>query len=252
MKRTVLEGSRQGWLSSWVRERQDSIVSPGVTVGRAQIMTLTSWLEWVRLTEGLAGHFLRERQITIQSQIHRLPFCSLPTVSRPVSHLSFILGHCPVTAALVQECCHGLLTYIRSLHIRTAQQPEPPGSNYFRQAPSALNSLLYYKRVILRDPPAAAHAPSHYQHSHEPDRLVPGRCITVSLFSRHEPDPVLLRRCPSARPAPTRPVNQPPQWHLYRNKTSYDPYQRPFILQLDPRHGLHPCIRRFQGLDGCQ
>jgi hypothetical protein len=172
----------------------------------------------------------------------------LPACVSALLHLRSL----PVVAALVQECCHGLLTYIRSLHIRTAQQPEPPGSNYFRQAPSALSSLLYYRRVILRDPPAAAHAPSHHQHSHEPDRLVLGRCITASPFSRHEPDPVLLRRCPSARPAPTRPVNQPSQWHLYRNKTSYDPYQRPFILHLDSRHGLHPCIRRFKGLDGCQ
>jgi hypothetical protein len=143
-----------------------------------------------------------------------------------VSHLSFIPGFCSVVvAALAHEPARP--TYTRSLHIRTAQQPEPPGINYFRQASSALRSLSYSHynhRVISRDSSAPAHDPSHSPTTTHPDRLVPGRCITASPFSRHEPDPVLLRCRPFARPASTRPVTQPPQWHLYRNTASYDPY----------------------------
>jgi hypothetical protein len=241
MKRTVLEGSRQGWLSSWERTAGFDHLSRGD--GWSGSDHDIDFLVRVGSVDGRTSRALFARTPNNHPKpdpppsfllfTYRLPACVSPLLH---------------PRSLSRYCCSCSRVLPRPSDLHT----EPPGSNYFRQAPSALNSLLYYKRVILRDPPAAAHAPSHYQHSHEPDRLVPGRCITVSLFSRHEPDPVLLRRCPSARPAPTRPVNQPPQWHLYRNKTSYDPYQRPFILQLDPRHGLHPCIRRFQGLDGCQ
>lgn len=203
------------------------------------------------MAAGRAGHFLRQRQITIHNQRSAaLPSCSLPTIARPVSHLS-PSSSVPAPLLLLSKSLQGLPTYTRSLHTRIAQRPQPPGTDYFRQA-SALSSISYYNRVILRVPSAPAHAPSHHQHSDNPNRLVLGRCITASPFSRNEPDPVLLRRRPFARLAPTRPVTQPPQWHLYCNTTPYDSYQRPFVPQFVSRHGVYSCVRRFQGLDGCQ
>ena len=188
-------------------------------------MTLTSWLGWVRLAEAPAGHFLRERQITIHNQIHRLPFCFLLTFSRPcvspLLHPRFLFRCCCCSCS--RACPADLYTFLTHSHCPA----EPPGINYFRQASSALRSLSYSHynhRVILRDPSAPAHDPSHSPTITHPDRLVPGKCITASPFSRHEPDPVLLRCRPFARPASTRPVTQPSQWHLYRNTTSYDPY----------------------------
>lgn len=215
-------------------------------------MTLTSWLGWASV-DGRTS-----RALFAPTPNNHSPFLfaqdSLPTIAPAcVSPLSFIPGLRSVVAtALAQESCYALPTDIRSLPTRIAQRPQPLGTNYFRQASSALSSVSYRNRLVLRDPSAPARHPSHYQHPYKPDRLVLGRCITALPFSRHEPDPVLLRRRPFARLASTRPVTQPPQWHLYRNTTSYDPYQRPFLPKFISRHGLHPCIRRFKGLDGCQ